>query len=151
MRRICIEQLIDAGYHYIGLGQFVRPDDDLAIAQERGRLSRNCEGFTRHGHCDHIGLGLGAVSQIDGLYAQNTDELERYQQQLDMNQLPTSRGWRCEAGNQVRHRVMERLACDLELDIQAIETRHGLIFRQYFFTAWPVLEIGRASCRERVL
>ncbi|WP_237881524.1 coproporphyrinogen III oxidase [Pseudomonas sp. PGPR40] len=140
MRRICFEQLVGAGYHYIGLGQFVRPDDDLAIAQERGRLSRNCEGFTRHGHCDHIGLGLGAVSQIDGLYAQNTDELERYQRQLDMNQLPTSRGWRCEAGNQVRHRVMERLACDLELDVQAIETRHGLIFRQYFFTAWPVLE-----------
>lgn len=140
MRRICFEQLIGAGYHYIGLGQFVRPDDDLAIAQERGRLRRNCEGFTRHGHCDYIGFGLGAISQIDGLYAQNTDELERYQQQLDMNQLPTSRGWRCEAGNQVRHMVMERLACDLELDIQAIETRHGLIFRQYFFTAWPVLE-----------
>lgn len=140
MRRICFEQLIGAGYHYIGLGQFVRPDDDLAVAQERGRLRRNCEGFTRHGHCDHIGFGLGAISQIDGLYAQNTDELERYQQQLDMNQLPTSRGWRCEEGDQVRHMVMERLACDLELDIQAIETRHGVIFRQYFFTAWPVLE-----------
>ncbi|WP_030130691.1 coproporphyrinogen III oxidase [Pseudomonas sp. QTF5] len=140
MRRICFEQLIGAGYHYIGLGQFVRPDDDLAIAQERGRLRRNCEGFTRHGHCDHIGFGLGAISQIDGMYAQNTDELERYQQQLDMDQLPTSRGWRCEAGNQVRLMVIERLACDLELDIQAIETRHGLIFHQYFFTAWPVLE-----------
>jgi oxygen-independent coproporphyrinogen-3 oxidase len=140
MRQSCFEQLVGAGYHYIGLGQFVRPDDDLAIAQERGRLRRTCEGFTGHGYCDHIGFGLGAISQIDDLYAQNTDEFERYRQQLDMDQLPTSRGWRCEAGNHVRQLVMERLACDLELNIRAIETRYGLIFRQYFSSIWPVLE-----------
>ncbi len=140
MRQVCFEQLGAAGYHYIGLGQFVRPDDDLAIAQERGRLRRNCQGFTSHGYCDHVGFGIGAISQIDDLYAQNTDDLKHYQQQLDMGQLPTCRGWRCEAGDQVRHMVMERLACDLELDIQAIETRYGLIFRKYFSSAWPLLK-----------
>ena len=58
MRQICFEQLLCAGYHYIGLGQFVRPDDDLAVAQERGRLRRTCEGFSRHGYCDHVGFCL---------------------------------------------------------------------------------------------
>lgn len=140
MRRICFEQLNVAGYHYIGMGQFVRPDDDLAIAQERGRLRRTCEGFTRHGYCDHIGFGLGAISQIDGLYTQNTDTIEHYQQQLDRGQLPTCRGWRFEAGDQIRHRVMEQLACDQELDIRAIERRYGLIFHQYFASVWPLLE-----------
>lgn len=140
MRRLCFEQLADAGYHYLGLGQFVRPDDDLAIAQERGRLRRHCEGFTRHGYCDNIGLGLGAISQIEDLYAQNTEQLPRYQQLLDMDQLPTCRGWRCEAGSQISHRVVERLACDLELDIAALEARYGLVFRQYFCDAWPMLE-----------
>lgn len=140
MRQICFEQLIAAGYHYMGLGQFVRPDDDLAIAQERGRLRRNCQGFTRHGYCDHVGFGIGAISQIDDVYTQNTDELEHYQLQLDRGQLATCRGWRCEASDQIRQRVMERLSCDLELDIQAIETRYGLIFRQYFSSAWPLLE-----------
>lgn len=140
MRQACFEQLGAAGYHYIGLGQFVRPDDDLAMAQERGRLRRNCQGFTSHGYCDHIGFGLSAISQIDDLYAQNTEDLAHYQLQLDAGQLPTCRGWRCEAGDQIRQIVMERLACDLELDIQAIETRYGLIFRQYFSSAWPLLE-----------
>lgn len=140
MRQACFERLGAAGYHYIGLGQFVRPDDDLAMAQERGRLRRNCQGFTSHGYCDHVGFGLSAISQIDDLYAQNTEDLEHYQLQLDAGQLPTSRGWRCEAGDQIRQMVMERLACDLELDIQAIETRYGLIFRQYFSSAWPLLE-----------
>ncbi|MDR8363796.1 MULTISPECIES: coproporphyrinogen III oxidase [Pseudomonas] len=140
MRQICFEQLMGAGYHYIGMGQFVRPDDDLAIAQERGRLRRTCDGFTRHGYCDHIGFGLGAISQIDDLYTQNTDAIERYQQQLDRSQLPTSRGWRFEAGDQIRHMVMERLACDQELDIRAIERRYGLIFSKYFASVWPLLE-----------
>lgn len=140
MRQIAFEQLIAVGYHYIGMGQFVRPDDDLAIAQERGRLRRTCDGFTRHGYCDHIGFGLGAISQIDDLYTQNTNAIERYQQQLDRGQLPTSRGWRFEAGDQIRHMVMERLACDQELDIRAIERRYGLIFHQYFSSVWPLLE-----------
>ena len=140
MRQICFEQLSAAGYHYIGLGQFVRPDDDLAFAQERGRLRRSCQGFTSHGYCDHVGLGISAISQIDELYAQNTDDLQHYQRQLDRGQLAICRGWRCEAGDQVRQMVMERLACDLELHIHAIETRYGLIFRQYFSSAWPLLE-----------
>ncbi|MCU0117905.1 coproporphyrinogen III oxidase [Pseudomonas sp. B2M1-30] len=140
MRRICFEDLNAAGYHYIGLGQFVRPDDDLAIAQERGRLRRTCEGFTRHGYCDHIGLGVGAISQIDDLYTQNAEVIEHYQQQLDCDQLPTCRGWRFEEGEQIRHMVMERLACDQELDIRAIERRYGLMFHRYFSSVWPVLE-----------
>lgn len=140
MRAIAFQHLEAAGYHYIGLGQFVRPDDDLALAQEHGRLSRNCQGFTRHGYCDHIGFGLGAISQLDNLYAQNTDDLARYRQQLDSDLLPTARGWRCEAGDQIRQHVMERLACDLELDIQALERRYGVIFSRYFSAIWPLLE-----------
>ncbi|WP_198919019.1 coproporphyrinogen III oxidase [Pseudomonas chlororaphis] len=140
MRRICFERLLAAGYQYIGLGQFVRPDDDLMMAQERGRLRRNCQGFTCHGYCDHVGFGLGAISQFDELYTQNCEVLGDYLQQLDLGQLATCRGWRCEAGDQVRQLVMERLACDLELDILAIESRYGLIFRQYFASAWLRLQ-----------
>ncbi|UVL59500.1 coproporphyrinogen III oxidase [Pseudomonas sp. B21-032] len=140
MRRLCFAQLLAAGYQHIGLGQFVRADDDLAIAQERGRLRRNCQGFTRHGYCDHVGLGLGAISQFDALYAQNALTLAHYLQPLRNDQLPTCRGWRCAADEQLRQCVSERLACDLELDIQAIEARYGVDFRQHFASAWRQLE-----------
>lgn len=140
LRRICCEQLIGAGYHYIGLGQFVRADDDLAVAQEHGRLHRDCRGFTRHGCCDHLGFGLSAITRIEHLYVQNTAELPHYFQQLDAGQLPVSRGWRCEAADQVRSAVTEQLSCDLELDIPAIEARFALVFRDYFATLWPTLE-----------
>lgn len=145
MRRLCFAQLLAAGYQHIGLGQFVRADDDLAIAQERGRLRRNCQGFTRHGYCDHVGLGLGAISQFDALYAQNALTLTHYLQPLRNDQLPTCRGWRCEADEQLRQGVSERLACDLELDIEAIEARYGMDFRQYFASAWRQLEAMRRT------
>ncbi|WP_237149603.1 hypothetical protein [Pseudomonas mediterranea] len=93
MRRISCEQLIGAGYHYIGQGLFVRADDDLAVAQEHGRLHHNCQGFTRHGCCDHVGFGLAAITQIDDLYVQNTDDLLQYRQQLEAGQLPVCHGW----------------------------------------------------------
>lgn len=140
MRQLCFERLDAAGYHYLGLGQFARGDDDLTQAQERGRLSRTCEGFTLHGYCDHIGLGLGAISQIDTLCAQNSRVPALYAQALDNGQLATCQGWQRDTGDGLREHVKERLACDLELDIQAIERRYGVIFARYFSTAWPVLE-----------
>ncbi|MBC3372955.1 coproporphyrinogen III oxidase [Pseudomonas sp. SWRI92] len=140
MRRSCCEQLLEAGYHYIGLGQFVRADDDLAVAQEHGRLHRNCQGFTRHGCCDHVGFGLSAITQIEHLYVQNTDDLLQYCQQLDAGQLPVCRGWRCEAQDLIGATVTEQLSCDLELDIPAVERRFGLVFREYFAGVWPLLE-----------
>jgi oxygen-independent coproporphyrinogen-3 oxidase len=140
MRRSCCDQLLGAGYHYIGMGQFVRADDDLAVAQEHGRLHRNCHGFTRHGCCDHVGFGLAAITQIEDLYVQNTADLLQYCRLLDAGQLPVCRGWRCEAQDQIRVTVTEQLSCDLELEIPAIEARFGLVFREYFADIWPLLE-----------
>ncbi|MNT01589.1 Oxygen-independent coproporphyrinogen-III oxidase [compost metagenome] len=44
---------------------------------------------------------------------------------------------------------MERLACDLELDILALERRYGLNFQDYFPVAWRQLEaMSRAGLVE---
>jgi oxygen-independent coproporphyrinogen-3 oxidase len=56
-------------------------------------LQRNFQGHTTHGHCDLIGLGLSAISQIGDLYCQNSGDLEQYQGSLENGQLPTVRGW----------------------------------------------------------
>ena len=36
---------------------------------------------------------------------------------------------------------MERLSCDMELDVLAVEARHGMIFRKYFASAWQRLTL----------
>lgn len=134
------EQLTRAGYRYIGLGQFALPDDELAMLQESGRLQRNVQGYTDHGHCDLIGLGVSAISQVGDLYAQNSSDLGRYQACLDTGQLATCRGLRSDADDRLRRTVIDRLLCDFQLDFRAVEERFALVFRDYFAAAWPCLE-----------
>ncbi len=127
-----IEQLTDAGYRYIGMDHFALPDDDLATAQEDGTLQRNVQGYTTHGHCDLIGLGVSAISQIGDLYCQNACDLALYQQSLDNGQLPTSRGLLCDRDDRIRRGVIQPLLCEFELDYRALEAAHGIRFDEYF-------------------
>ena len=135
-----IEQLTRAGYRYIGMDHFALPDDELAIAQEEGSLQRNFQGYTTHGHCDLIGLGVSAISQIGDLYSQNDSDLASYQQSLGNGQLATRRGLHCNADDRLRRAVIQQLICHFELRFADIEQAHGVDFRDYFTALWPELE-----------
>ncbi|MGE7993850.1 oxygen-independent coproporphyrinogen III oxidase [Pseudomonas sp. NPDC089554] len=140
MLRNTIEQLTAAGYRYIGMDHFALPDDELAIAQEEGTLQRNFQGYTTHGHCDLIGLGVSAISQVGDLYCQNSSDLNRYQELLASAQLATQRGLLCNADDHVRRAVIQQLICHFELDIETIEQDFNLDFRAYFKAQWPQLQ-----------
>jgi oxygen-independent coproporphyrinogen III oxidase len=135
-----IEQLGAAGYRYIGMDHFALPDDELAIAQEEGRLQRNFQGYTTHGHCDLVGLGVSAISQIGDLYCQNASDIAQYQQSLTNDQLATARGLQCSADDRLRRAVIQQLICNFRLCFKAIEARFGIRFRQHFSVIWPQLE-----------
>lgn len=132
--------LTDAGYRYIGMDHFALPDDELAIAQEEGSLQRNFQGYTTHGHCDLVGLGVSAISQVGDLYCQNSADIATYQQQLDQNQLATARGLRCNQDDRIRRAVIQALLCDFALDFEQIQRDYAVGFREYFAEAWPSLE-----------
>ncbi len=140
MLQASIEQLTRAGYRYIGMDHFALPDDELAVAQEEGTLQRNFQGYTTHGHCDLIGLGVSAISQIGDLYSQNDSDIASYQQSLGNGQLATRRGLHCNADDRVRRAVIQQLICHFQLDFAAIEQAHGLVFRDYFAALWPELQ-----------
>jgi oxygen-independent coproporphyrinogen-3 oxidase len=135
-----IEQLTKAGYRYIGMDHFALPDDELAIAQEESTLQRNFQGYTTHGHCDLIGLGVSAISQIGDLYCQNTSDLNLYQNTLASAQLATNRGLLCNADDRVRRAVIQQLICSFSLEFAAIEKTFNIDFRGYFNELWPQLE-----------
>ncbi len=135
-----IEQLTAAGYNYIGMDHFALPDDELAIAQEEATLQRNFQGYTTHGHCDLIGLGVSAISQIGDLYCQNSSDLSHYQNALAGAQLATSRGLLCTADDRLRRAVIQQLICHFSLDFESIEQAFTVDFRGYFAELWPQLE-----------
>lgn len=139
-----IEQLTEAGYRYIGMDHFALPDDELAIAQKESTLQRNFQGYTTHGHCDLIGLGVSAISQIGDLYCQNSSDLNEYQNTLGASQLPTSRGLICNEDDRIRRAVIQQLICHFELEFETIERAFTLDFRGYFNAQWPAL-LGMAK------
>ena len=140
MLQLGVEGLTQAGYRYIGMDHFALPDDELAMAQEDGTLTRNFQGYTTHGHCDLIGLGVSAISQIGDLYCQNDSDINLYQHTLDQDQLATTRGLRCNQDDRIRRQVIQHLVCEFELHFEPIEKAFGIRFRDYFASAWPALE-----------
>jgi len=134
------EQLEAAGYRYIGMDHFALPDDELSMAQEDGTLQRNFQGYTTHGHCDLLGLGVSAISQVGDLYSQNSSDIADYQSALDQSQLATRRGLHCNKDDIIRRAVIQQLICHFQLDFDEIEELYNIDFRGYFSEIWPDLE-----------
>ncbi|MDA3136671.1 oxygen-independent coproporphyrinogen III oxidase [Pseudomonas syringae] len=139
-----VEQLGKAGYRYIGMDHFALPDDELATVQEDLTLQRNFQGYTTHGHCDLIGLGVSAISQVGELYSQNSSDLNEYLRLLDSDQPATRRGLICNDDDRIRRVIIQQLICHFTLDFGEIEKTFCIDFRDYFSEAWPQL-LGMAS------
>jgi oxygen-independent coproporphyrinogen-3 oxidase len=130
--QLCIERLTDAGYRYIGMDHFAKPSDDLAKAQDAGRLYRNFQGYSTHSDCDLVGFGLSAIGTVHGSFYQNEKELPRYDAALDAGRLPIARGLEPDAEDRLRREVIMRLICAFELDYAVIERRFGIDFAAHF-------------------
>lgn len=72
------DQLIAAGYGRIGTDHFAQPTDSLALAAGQHTLQRSQQGYTTHGHCDLLGLGVTALSRIGDVYRHNHARLDDY-------------------------------------------------------------------------
>lgn len=127
-----IQRLTAAGYQYIGMDHFAKGDDDLARAQNQGRLHRNFQGYSTRPDCDLIGLGVSAISKIGPTYSQNVRELEEYYDRINGGLLPTARGILLDRDDLLRRAVIMALMCHFEVSKEAIEAAHGIAFDAYF-------------------
>ena len=132
MLQLCIERLTAAGYVYIGMDHFARPDDDLAVAQMQGRLHRNFQGYSTHADTDLVSCGVSAISAVGATYSQNVKTLDAYYDALDRNELPVARGIRLSMDDVLRRSVIQKLMCQFELSIAAIEQAFPIAFHTYF-------------------
>ncbi len=130
--QLTIDKLTTAGYVYIGMDHFAKPDDELAIAQRQGKLYRNFQGYSTHADCDLIGLGITSIGSVAGCFAQNSKTLEDYYARIDAGQLAVFRGIELSADDRLRRDVILRLTCDFSLDFAVIEQRHAISFADYF-------------------
>jgi oxygen-independent coproporphyrinogen-3 oxidase len=132
MLQLCIERLTAAGYVYIGMDHFARPDDDLAIAQRQGRLHRNFQGYSTHADTDLVACGVSAIGAVGATYSQNVKTLDAYYDALDRNELPVARGARLSMDDALRRTIIQKLMCQFELSISTIELAFPIAFHAYF-------------------
>jgi oxygen-independent coproporphyrinogen III oxidase len=127
-----IGRLTGAGYVYIGMDHFARPDDELAVAQRNGTLYRNFQGYSTHADCDLVAMGITAIGKVGDSYSQNLKTVDEYYAALDAGRLPVFRGIALSDDDRLRRAVITRLICHFELDFARIEREHGIDFRSYF-------------------
>jgi len=127
-----IRRLTEAGYVYIGMDHFAKPDDELTVAQRQGRLHRNFQGYSTQAECDLLAFGVSAIGKIGPVYAQNVKTLDEYYDALDRDELPVLRGIELTADDLLRRSIIQALMCHFELSMQSIEIAHLIDFRSYF-------------------
>ncbi|WP_419595051.1 oxygen-independent coproporphyrinogen III oxidase [Thiolapillus sp.] len=135
-----VSKLADAGYVYIGMDHFARPDDELAVAQREGTLYRNFQGYSTHANCDLIGMGITSIGSVGNCYTQNIKELDAYYERIDAGQLPVFRGIELSKDDELRRDVITQLICHFALDFHAVEKRWNIDFKTYFGTELKSLQ-----------
>jgi oxygen-independent coproporphyrinogen-3 oxidase len=132
MLQSAIEFLQSAGYVYIGMDHFARPEDPLAKAQQQGKLQRNFQGYSTHGNCDLLALGVSSISMIDNVYVQNAKDLNSYQQKMDMGLLPIAKGFTLNQEDLLRRFVINQLICHFDLEFKDIERQFDVDPQSHF-------------------
>lgn len=140
LQKLTLEKLTAAGYIYVGMDHFARPDDELVKAQQSKTLYRNFQGYTTHKDCDIIAFGVSAISQTEDVYAQNVKVLSEYRELIEAGQLPIERGLRISREDKLRRDAIARIMCDLELDKASFGRAWEIDFDTYFSDALQDLQ-----------
>lgn len=132
--KMTIEKLTNAGYDFIGMDHFAKPEDELSIAMREKKLYRNFQGYSTNAGADLYAMGITSISQLKNVYAQNYKTEKEYYSALDNETLPTAKGYRLTEDDHLRREVIMKLMCDFELDFKMIEQQFKIDFKKYF--AW---------------
>lgn len=136
-----INTLTEAGYQYIGIDHFAKPDDELAVAQRDGKLHRNFQGYTIMGDCDLLGFGVSAISQIANsntrYILQNDTDLTVYQNNINEAitnpaVMPAVKVIKTSVKDRLREYVIMNLLCHDYIDFRDVNQKFGIDAITYF-------------------
>ncbi|WP_109261853.1 oxygen-independent coproporphyrinogen III oxidase [Hyphobacterium indicum] len=112
-----------AGYRPVGIDHYVRDGDEMDRLARDGKVRRNFQGYTTDQAGFLIGLGASAISKLDAGYAQNTPDVRAWSAAIGAGGPATARGIALTAEDRLRGEIIERLMCELEVDVEAVAAR----------------------------
>jgi oxygen-independent coproporphyrinogen-3 oxidase len=119
------EAFLAGGYRAVGLDHFALAGDALAIAAGSGRLRRNFQGYTDDPAPVLLPLGATAIGQTPTLFFQNAVRTDHWAQAIAANRLPIAKILALSPDDRLRGAVIERLMCDLAVDVGAVARANG--------------------------
>ena len=114
------EALRAAGYVRIGLDHYALPDDALARASARGELRRNFQGYTDDPAPVLVPIGPSSIGRFTQGFVGNLIATDQWGAAVEQGRLPVSRMLAITPQDELRAAVIERLMCDLTVDVGAI-------------------------------
>jgi oxygen-independent coproporphyrinogen-3 oxidase len=135
---LAINRFLEAGYDFIGLDHFAKPDEALAQACREGSLCRNFQGMTTGKGLDVLGLGPSAISQLEDAHAQNSKTSTDWRRAIATD-FATERGLRLTHDDRLRRELLQQLYGYGRIDKRLLEDRFGIVFDEYFAAEQPRL------------
>ncbi len=133
---------LGAGYRQIGMDHFAVPGDELARSAAAGTLHRNFMGYTTKPAADMVGVGVSAIGDVQGAFAQNVKKLSTYYAAIDAGRFPIERGFVLSEDDRLRRHVITNLMCNFKVDRREVDRRYGVRFAEYFAAELAELESG---------
>ena len=130
-----VERFTSAGYVFIGMDHFARPEDELTLALKNRTLYRNFQGYTTKAGCDLYGFGVTSIGQVGRCYVQNRKELAAYQRAIDEGGIAAFRGILLTDDDVMRRDIITKLMCHFVLYKKEIEGHYGIVFDELFADA----------------
>jgi oxygen-independent coproporphyrinogen-3 oxidase len=90
-----------------------------------GQLRRNFQGYTDDPADALIGFGASAIGQSVWGYVQNVADIKAWRERIEAGDLATVRGLALTEDDGLRGEIIERLMCDLLVDVPAVLRRRG--------------------------
>lgn len=119
------EALLAAGYVRIGLDHYALPVDPLAQAAAAGTLRRNFQGYTDDPAPVLVPVGPSSIGRFTEGFVQNAITTDVWGREVEAGRLPVARRQVVTADDDLRAAVIERLMCDLAVDVGALCIAHG--------------------------
>ncbi len=127
---LAIGRLLDAGYEYIGMDHFVRPEDELAVAAREGTLHRNFMGYTTRPARDLVAIGPSGISELADAYLQSARDLNEWDERVTKDGLATFRGHELSEDDHERSWIIHSIMCRMGVSAPEYRERFGADFAE---------------------
>jgi oxygen-independent coproporphyrinogen-3 oxidase len=104
------------GYEAIGMDHYANASDELTMARRNKQLHRNFQGYcTRRTTGQVYAFGVTGISQLEGIYAQNTKSIDEYIATINKGELTTIKGYALTLEQIVVREVITELMCNEQI------------------------------------